>query len=222
MSSAVSREDPAYAGQAVYTARFLRFYDLLVLRFNGHIAWRCGPERLLQMYDEHVSGRHLDIGVGSGFFLDRCRYAVESPEITLMDLNPNPLQAAAERLKRYRPQTHQANALEPFGLPPGAFDSVGLNWLLQCLPGDMTSKGVVFDHCRTVLAPGGVVFGSVVLTGGVEHTRFSRWWLDKLNRSGTVCNRDDDLDTLRAQLDQRLEDAQIEVVGSVAIFSGRA
>ena len=51
-----------------------------------------------------------------------------------MDLNPSPLQVAAKRLHRYRPKTHQANALEPFGLPAGTFESVGLNWLLHCLP----------------------------------------------------------------------------------------
>jgi len=174
------------------------------------------------MYDQHVSARHLDIGVGSGYFLDKCRYPVQSPDITLMDLNLNSLDAAADRISRYRPKTHQANALEPFGLPAGTFDSVGLNWLLHCIPGDMTSKGAVFDHCRTVLAPGGVVFGSTVLTGGVPHTRFSRWMLDQLNdRNETFSNREHDLHTLTTQLDQRFRDTQVEVVGSVAIFSGR-
>ena len=174
------------------------------------------------MYDEHVSARHLDIGVGTGYFLDKCHYPVESPDITLMDLNPNSLDAAAARIRRYRPKTHEANALEPFGLSAGTFDSVGLNWLLHCIPGDMTTKGAVFDHCKTVLAPGGVVFGSTVLTGGVPQTRFSRWMLDQLNdRNESFSNRDDDLDTLTTQLEQRFHDTQVEVVGSVAIFSGR-
>jgi SAM-dependent methyltransferase len=174
------------------------------------------------MYDEHVSARHLDIGVGSGYFLDKCRYPVQSPEITLMDLNPNSLDAAADRIRRYHPKTQQGNALEPFGLPPGAFDSVGLNWLLHCIPGTMRTKGVVFDHCKTVLAPGGVVFGSTVLTGGVPHTRFSRWMMDQLNdRNESFSNREDDLDTLTAQLEKRFRDVSVDVVGSVAIFSGR-
>src|ERR1700704_2748782 len=125
MTGTLPREDPAYDGQAVYSARFLRIYDLLVLRFNGHFAWRCGPRRLVRMYDENVGARHLDIGVGSGYFLDKCRYPVATPDITLMDLNPNSLDAAAQRIRRYNPKTHQANALEPFGLPAGEFDTVG-------------------------------------------------------------------------------------------------
>lgn len=215
----ISPGDPAYAGQARYTTGFLRFYDTVVLRFNGHLVWRCPPRRLVRLYDEHVSARHLDIGVGTGYLLDKCRYPVQSPDIALMDLNPAPLKVAAKRLRRYEPKTHQANALEPFGLPAGTFESVGLNWLLHCLPGDMATKSVVFDHCKTVLAPGGVVFGSTVLSGGVSQTRLSRWMMDRLNRDGTFSNRDDDIDSLKTQLDQRFDSAKIEVVGSVGIFS---
>ena len=219
--TAISPDDPAYAGQARYTAGFLRVYDTVVLRFNGRLTWRCPPGRLVRLYDEHVSARHLDIGVGTGYLLDKCRYPTQSPEITLMDLNPAPLQVAAKRLHRYRPKTHRANALEPFGLPPGTFESVGLNWLLHCLPGNIATKSVVFDHARTVLAPGGVIFGSTVLSGGVRHTRWSRWMMERLNRDGTFTNRDDDLVGLTTQLDQRFDSAQVEVVGAVGIFSAR-
>jgi len=222
ITAALSPDDPAYAGQARYTAGFLRVYDTVVLRLNGHLAWRCPPRRLVRLYDEHVSARHLDIGVGAGYLLDKSRYPTHAPDITLMDLNPIPLEVAAERLHRYQPKTHQANALEPFGLSAGAFESVGLNWLLHCLPGNMATKSVVFDHCKTVLAPGGVVFGSTVLSGGVRHTRLSRWMMERLNRDGTFTNRDDDLDGLKAQLDQRFGSAQVEVVGAVAIFSARS
>ncbi len=176
----------------------------------------------MRIYDEHVTARHLDIGVGSGYLLDKCRYPTPAPDITLMDLNPNSLEAAGKRIGRYRPKKHQANALEPFGLPEASFDSIGLNWLLHCLPGTITTKGVIFDHCKTALAPGGVVFGSTVLAGGVPHNALSRWMMNLLNGNGSFTNRDDDLDGLRTQLDQRFDRVHIEVVGSVAIFSGRA
>ncbi len=222
ITTTISPDDPAYAGQEVYTAGFLRVYDTVVLRFNGHLAWRCPPRRLLRLYDENISSRHLDIGVGTGYLLDKCRYPTRCPEITLMDLNPNPLRVAARRLRRYQPKTHRANALEPFGLPAGAFESVGLNWLLHCLPGDMAAKSIVFDHCKEVLAPEGVVFGSTVLSGGVRHTRWSRWMMERLNRDGTFSNPDDDLEGLRTQLEQRFDGARVEVVGAVGIFSARS
>ena len=138
-----------------------------------------------------------------------------------MDLNPTPLEVAAKRLCRYQPTTHQANALQPFRLSAGAFDSVALNWLLRCLPGNMATKSLVFDHCKTVLAPDGVVFGSTVLSGGVRHTPWSRGMMKQLNRDGTFSNRDDELDGLKTQLDQRFDKAQVEVVGAVGIFCAR-
>ena len=72
-----------------------------------------------------------------------------------------------------------------------------------------------------MLVLGGVVFGSTVLSGGVRHTALSRWMMKRLNRDGTFTNRDDDLDGLKTQLNQRFDSAQIEVVGSVGIFSAR-
>ena len=217
----VARDDPTYAGQAVYTSGFLRFYDTFVLRFNGGLLWRCPPSRLVRLYDENVASPHLDIGVGSGYLLDKCRFPTQSPDITLMDLNPNSLEAASKRVSRYRPKTHQGNALEPFGLPEGAFESVGLNWLLHCVPGDIASKSVVFDHCKSVLAPGGVVFGSTVLNDGVRHTPQSRWMMRVLNKKGAFTNFDDDLEGLTHELHARFANPVVKVVGTVALFSAR-
>ena len=221
MKPSISGDDPAFAGQAVYSSAFLKAYDILILGGNGILAWRCPPRHLVRMYDEHVSARHLDIGVGSGYLLDKCRWPASSPDITLMDLNANSLHAAARRIGRYKPKTHQGNALEPFGLPAGSFDSIGMNWLLHCMPGSIATKAVTFDHCKAVLAPGGVVFGSTVLNGGVPQTAYSRWMMKFLNGRGAFTNLDDDLATLQAELDKRFSDVRIDVVGSVAVFSAR-
>jgi methyltransferase family protein len=219
MALEVAPGAPAYAGQARYTPAALRAYDVLVLGFNARVAWRCPAHRMVRFYEENMQSPHLDIGVGTGYLLDRCEPPTSAPDITLMDLNPNPLAFASKRLVRYRPKTHQANALEPFGLPAGSSRSVGLNWLLHCLPGDMASKGVVFDHARAVLVAGGRLFGSTILNAGVRHTRRSRWMMNQLNRDGTFCNLDDDLDGLRAALSARFDRPTVKVVGTVALFS---
>ena len=183
------------AGQAPYTQRVLSFYELSV-SLNSTLFWRCGRKRMVRLYDEHVSARHLDIGVGTGLLMDRCSFPSDSPRITLMDLNPNSLAAASKRLSRYRPATHRASALEPFGLPERSFESIGLAYLLHCLPGAIAEKGIVFDHCREVLAPGGTVFGGTVLNGGVRHTALSRAAMRSFNRKRVFTNLEDDLDGL--------------------------
>jgi len=60
-----------HAGQAIYTPRMLYFYDLRVLAASNRWIWKCPTSRLLAHYDRHVSGNHLDVGVGSGYFLAR-------------------------------------------------------------------------------------------------------------------------------------------------------
>ena len=97
-----------------------------------------------------------------------------------------------------------------------------MNWLLHCLPGDIASKSVVFDHCQTVLAPGGVVFGSTVLSSGVKHTPWSRLMMNKLNSEGVFSNLHDDREHLRDQLRKRFDALDVQVAGTVALFSARS
>lgn len=212
--------EAALAGTAVYKGLVLRFYDLIV-SFNCRFMWRCPRSRMRQQYDESVAGKHLDIGVADGVLLDRCRFPVADPDITLMDLNPRTLAAASQRLQRYRPRTRRANVLEPWGLPPASFDSVAMSFLLHCVPGSIPEKAVAFDHARSVLAPGGLLFGSTVLNGGVSHTRASRALIRRYSASGTFCNLEDDLGDLDAALAARFPAHRIDVVGAVALFSAR-
>jgi hypothetical protein len=120
----VTKSDPAYRGQAIYSRVFLNAYDAIVYGFNSPYLWRCPLPRLVAHYEEHLSSRHLDVGVASGRVLDEATFPTDSPDLTLMDLNPNSLRSASTRLRRYRPRTHQANVLEAWRLEAGAYDSI--------------------------------------------------------------------------------------------------
>jgi hypothetical protein len=217
----VAKEHPVYAGQAAYTRGLLRVYDTMVYRFNGPILWRCPKSRFLDLYNANVSSTHLDIGVATGCLLDQCSFPVAAPQITLMDLNRNPLDKAAGRLMRYAPRTHQANVLEPWGLAPASYDSVGMANVLHCLPGAMPAKTVAFEHARTALVSGGVLFGATVLGEGVEHTRLSRTALKGMNRRGIFSNLNDSLEDLDAGLARVFSSHEIQVQGAVALFVAR-
>lgn len=218
------RADPAgsvEAGQAVYTKPVLAAYDLFVLRFSNRCVWRCPWPRLLALYDSHVSANHLDVGVGTGFFLDRCRFPIAQPRLALMDLNPNCLQTTGRRLARYRPETWHANVLEPIRIDAQAFASIGLNYLLHCLPGTIRTKGAALGHLRRLLVPGGVMFGATLLHDGVRRNAAARRLMALHNARGIFCNAEDDLEGLRTMLHEHLDAVKIEVVGCVALFSGR-
>ncbi len=214
--------DDVEAGQRVYTPLVLRSYDLFVLGFSNRFVWRCPSSTMLERYDRHIGARHLDIGVGTGWFLDRCKWPVDMPQITLLDLNENSLSKASQRIRRYAPATVRANVLDPVELGERRFDSIGANYLFHCLPGELESKvRTVASNVRPYLASGGVLFGSTILGRGVAHNFLGRRLMRLYNRKGIFSNVEDDQRGLEEGLASQLTDVETEIVGAVALFAGR-
>lgn len=217
----ITADDATLAGQAVYSRRLLNWYDFIVLTVSNRWIWRCPTPRLVDWYDRHVTSTHLDVGVGTGYFLDRCRFPSAPPRITLADLNENCLAAAAARIRRYSPATVQIDVLRPFELPGGPFTSIGLNYVLHCLPGDLASKACVFDHLARHLAPGGVLFGSTLLGQGVRYSFAARKLAAFYNRKRVFSNTRDSREDLERLLRDRFPQVQIEMQGCVALFAAK-
>jgi hypothetical protein len=211
----------AEAGAAIYNRWILSIYDVGVIQLSNRFAWRCPSPLMLDFYNQHISANHLDVGVGTGYFLDRCRFPSAAPRIALLDLNPNSLNVTAGRLRRYRPSTHVGNVLEPIQLDAPKFDSIGLNYVLHCLPGTMRSKGAAFGHLVTWLNPGGVLFGTTILGQGIHPNFLARRLMKVYNAKGIFSNHHDSLDDLESILAQTFRDYWTTVVGCVAFFRGR-
>lgn len=209
------------SGHAIYSSRTLRLYDLVVLRVSNPLIWKCPTRRLEALYAAHATANHLDVGVGTGYFLDHCPFPSASPRIALMDLNEDALAFAAARIARFGPETYRRNVLEPIRFAGERFDSVGVNYLLHCLPGSLTQKSAVFDHLRALMNPGAVLFGSTLLQGGVTRSWWARRLMAAYNAHGIFSNCADDLDTLRQALGERFRSVTVEAVGCAALFSGR-
>jgi len=208
------------AGQAVYTRAFLAVYNPVV-QFNYRFLWRCPPSQVLDLYNEHVSANHLDVGVATGSILDYCRFPTSSPRLALMDLNPNSLAVAARNLARYHPETYIRNALDPIRIDAPHFDSVGLANLLHCLPGTIRGKRVVFENLKAVLNPGGALFGCTILYGGVRRSLQATLWMNYMNALHVLANKQDDLEGLKRNLADCFPESSVRVVGCVALFSAR-
>ncbi|MGX9979433.1 class I SAM-dependent methyltransferase [Methylobacterium fujisawaense] len=209
------------AGQAIYNPRTLQIYDLVVLRLSNPLIWRCPTARVLNLYDRHAGSAHCDVGVGTGWYLDRCRFPAPAPRIGLMDLNADSLAFAADRIARYRPETYRVDVLGAPATGIAPFDSIGMTYLLHCLPGDIAAKAKAFDTVRPCLRDDGVVFGATILSGGVPTTAAARALMRVYNRKGVFSNGADTLPALRAALDQRFRSVEITVVGCVALFVAR-
>lgn len=207
---AIKRE--VWAGQAVYSKALLAVYDHFVLGVSNRLIWKCPTSHLLKLYDRHISPNHLDIGVGTGFFLDRCAFSAH-PRLILVDLNTNSLEVTAKRIRRYHPKAYRRNILEPLMIEEHPFDSIGMNYLLHCLPGAMQTKAIVFDHIYPYLKPGGTVFGSTLLQGGVQRSLFAKALMRLYNKKGIFCNEGDDLESLRKELKNRFPESCVEIAG---------
>jgi ubiquinone/menaquinone biosynthesis C-methylase UbiE len=206
---------------AVYTPTLLRWYDVIVLGVSNRLIWRCPTGCMLEFFNQHVSGNHLDVGVGTGYFLDRGRFPVDHPRVVLMDANPHCLASAARRIARYQPQTVLCDITRPIEYDGERFDSISLNYVLHCLPGALPQKAIVLDHLRPLLNPGGVLFGATLLAEGVGRTWAARRLMAIYNRRGIFGNAEDRLHDLRCELGRRFEGSSIHTMGCSALFTAR-
>ena len=213
----MDRDDPAYPGQREYSRVFLRLYDPLILGLFAPYVWRCPTTRLVERYRKHVGRRHLDVGPGTGYFLERAGLPDRSP-VSLLDPNVNVLVHASRRLRRLDVTTIEADVLKP--LPAaGPFDSAALNGVVHCLPGPLSRKAAAIANVAAVLAPNGVLFGASILGASGRHAWLARRMLNANNRRGTFDNLGDTEDGLREALGSAFERVDMETVGSMAIFA---
>jgi hypothetical protein len=209
------------AGHDVYSPAILRTYDWLVHGISNPLLWRCPTSELRALYDRNVSNAHVDIGVATGYFLDKAKWPISNPSITLIDRNPNCLAAASRRIRRFAPQIVLADVLAP--LPSiGLFRSAGLCYLLHCVPGTIAEKAVVYDHLKSLLAPGATVFGATILQGKLPRSHLAQKLMDVYNRKGIFSNAGDTFEDLDAELRKRFSDVTVIARGTVALFEAKA
>ncbi len=129
--------DPAYLGQRGYGPVLLAIYDWWVLGFMAQVVLRSPKSLLVDRYRPLFGERHLDIGPGTGYFIDVA--APSGMELTLLDPNRHVLAHCANRLSRFSPTLVEADVLKPLPVR-GPFDSVALSAVLHCLPGPNTGS----------------------------------------------------------------------------------
>jgi len=211
----------AWDGTQWYTNAFLGVYDWFALGLHCRFIWGCDSKNIVDFYSKHVSGNHLDVGTGTGYFLDKCRFPVHNPRLTLVDLNPHSLDMAQKRMSRYHPAVYCRDVLQPLGIKDSGFDSISITHLLHCLPGDMDSKGVVFQNLKSLLNPGGVLFGCTFIQETSEQRPLASalFWL--ANRLGFMSNNNDDISGLSRHIEKHFSEYSIEEVGCEALFRAR-
>ena len=206
---------------AVYSTLVLKVYDAWVLGFSNRFVWRCPTGAvLLPFYRQHLGRRHLEVGVGSGYYLARAGLSA-ADRLTLLDMNPQSLHAASRRAG-IPVDAVLADALALGDALQGReFDSIALFYLLHCLPGDMVSKAAVFAGLKKHLSADGVLYGATILGDAAGHNAIGRRLMKVYNRKGIFGNQTDTQAGLDAALSRHFGEVEIKRQGRVALFTAR-
>lgn len=208
------------AGQAIYNKKVLSIYDLWVLGFSNSFLWKCPTKLLREEFVKNVTINHLDVGVGTGYYLDKCLSNTER-RVALLDLNLNSLISAASRISRFDPEIYHANVLDKLNLKCDRFDSISINYLLHCLPGSIKEKSIVFANLRPYLNEKGILFGSTILGKGTKKSYLASKLMSIYNRKGIFDNNLDSLTELTSSLHEYFNKVDLRTVGCVAIFTAK-
>lgn len=205
-------------GARIYSPVLLAIYDLLIMKVLTPCVWRCPADHYADLYRDHMSRNHADVGVGTGYFLDRCAYQPGEVRIGLFDLQPNCLEHTSRRIARFQPETYQCDALRPIPFDADRFDSIALGGILHCIPGDMAVKGAVFDSIRPLMHADTKVFGYTILNRGVAKTMLSRATYFMLQKLKVINGLNDSASQLTQELKKRFDGVDVKVIGCMAIF----
>lgn len=212
-------------GAAVYNPATLAIYDLLVLRITNSYGWRCSRWSQLDLYNRHFTTRHLDIGPGTGWYLNNVALPAGQATVTLMDLNPNTMKRTEKLLadRGVPTTTHVGSVLQSIDPALGTFESVAAHFLFHCVPGTWENeKGAAIGHIAKAVSDSGVFFGTTVLGKSVDHNLFGKTLMSIYNgRTGIFHNTEDDLQGLTRALEFSFEDVEVNVEGVVAKFVAR-
>lgn len=209
--------DSSAAGAAIYSPLTLALYDAWVLGISNRFAWRCPTnEILLPFFRANVLTRHLDIGVGTGYYLAKAQLPPRT-EVTLLDLNASSLEAAKRRIGPLATRTILHDVMTP--IPPHErFDSISMFYLLHCLPGPLAAKATIFGHLKHNLQPGGVLFGATLLGDEAAHNTFGRKLMDIYNKKGIFGNRLDTQVGFEMHLNEHFRNVILKREGCVLLF----
>ena len=201
-----------------YSQLILGLYDFLILRLSSTVIWRCSTSHLIMLYSHHLSRRHLELGVGTGYLLQRGMFPSHSIDLLLLDCNPRVLRHALRRLARYAPKGLVLDLMQPNWPDLPKQQSIGLNYVWHGLQGTPEQRGALFGRLAQLLMSDGVLFGATVRGMHPKMSRLSQLasqrWLD----GGLFNNQDDTPERLAEYLSRYFAEVNVWLQGEVILF----
>ena len=189
-------------------------YDYLVNDINCNFVWKCNQHKIIEHYDSNVTNNHVEIGPGTGFFLQNRQYNT----LQLIDINKDILVNANENLKENseKIQTYCHNIFSSSSLHINPSRSIGLTYVLHCVPGKIENN--LNDLIQNIQFNNYTLFGASVVNDSKETNMFAETELLWLNRLGIFNNENDTYSGLREYLEASGLEYNLRLEGYVAIF----
>ena len=193
----------------------LKFYDYLVNDINCKYAWRCHKDNIFENYKKNIRNNHLEIGPGTGYFLKN-NYDIN--KLYLMDINNDTLKFSMNNLKsEYKVKTINHNIFKR-KLMIEDLESVGLNYVLHCVPGKLENK---IDSLLNNLESKNKInfFGATVVSNKHLQNNLSSIELYFLNKYGIFNNQNDFSRNLINYFEFNKIKFNHKLIGNVLVFS---
>jgi len=207
----------AHKAVKIYSKNLLSVYDLYVFKCVSPIFFRCPSEKIIDFYLNNVSENHLEVGAGTGFLLKKCKNAGKIKMLSLLDLSENCLEATQKSIKPIEAKIYKANILEDLPLETEKFKSIGLNFVLHCVPGDFKTKGMALLNLGNHLTEDGAIFGSTAIYDSKQNV-MAKLVMDTYNKTGIFNNKDDKKNELEEVLRDGFGKVSVTQIGNVLFF----
>ena len=199
-----------------FVSRFINVYDYLVNDINCKYAWRCPQKNIFNKYNKYLGRNHLEIGPGSGYFLKNKNIN----NLTLIDINQDILNYSYNNLisNNYEIKIKNHNIFNQELKLNSEFDSVGLNYVLHCIPGRIENNiDSIINNLKN--KNDYILFGSSVLNDVNLQTRLSKLELIYLNKNKVFHNTNDYSYNLINYFNINNFNYNYKIIGNVILFS---
>lgn len=216
-------QPPSAGGYEIYRRSVLRHYDWIVHGFSNSLVWRVPTRKIHQMYQQNLADSHLEVGVGTGKFLLKQWPHHSETKLVIVDASRDCLEWSSKRLNRRQIALDSMVQID-FGSEQSSkvklgssFRSVGLNYVLHCLPG-MTTRQRALQFIKFHMTTDGVLFGSTLIGTPVSHYLPTRWLEKKYQRLGVFSNQGDSSDTISELLAEHFHKVECLPCGRAIFF----
>lgn len=90
---------------------------------------------------------------------------------------------------------------------------------MHCVPGSFKEKGIAFSNLATLLAPGGTLFGTTVLSQDVPKNLLARPFMWLMNALGVFNNRNDSARDLEMYMRDHFDIVEFQIIGVTGLFA---